>query len=290
MQIIDAPPGGIGAELVNVDVRQLDGQSEEIGQIRDAIYRNKLLAIRKQELTTQEYLEFTRKVGTPQVYFQPQYHHPEHPEIFVSTNMLEKGKKVGVSGTGRYWHTDCQFETSPLPFTSIRPLVFPREQRGTYYMDMVKIYQELPDDLRTFLDAAVAIHEGKMRYKIQASDIDLSLAEILDRVHHEVPPVRHPAVIRHPVTQERMLYMSSGFTTKIEGLSHEENEALMSRVFSFCEQERFVHLHAWEKDDLIIWDNRSLNHKSTGAPPGTQSKSYRIGIYDHEPFYEGIAS
>jgi taurine dioxygenase len=291
MEITEAMPGHIGAEIKGIDITELEAGSPVIKRIRDLLYTNKLVVLRDQDLTPEEYVDFTRKLGRPQVYFQPQYHHPDHAEIFVSSNVVEAdGKRLGVSGTGRYWHTDCQFEKTPLSFTSVYPLVFPKSARETSYIDMSRVYENLPSDLRKKVDTenAAFIHEGQMRYKVQASDIDRSLRELLDRINEEVPPVRHPAVIKHPVTGTKILYASSGFTTKFVGLNYEDNQRFMKAIFDFSEQPEFVHTHHWEEGDLIIWDNRYLNHKASTTKPGELSKSYRIGIYDAFPFYVGI--
>ncbi|MFT7412337.1 MAG: taurine dioxygenase [Paraglaciecola sp.] len=288
LQIIDAPEGQIGGEIKGVDIKSLEPDSPEIKEILQAIYRNKVISIRDQDLSATDYIEFTRKLGRPQVYFQPQYHHPDHPEIFVSSNIPENGKKIGVAGTGHYWHTDCSFEPKPLSFTSIQPQIFPEEQRGTSYIDMSRVYQSLPDDLRAFVDGATCIHEGQLRYKVQPSDIDKSLRELLDWIDQEAPPVEHPTVITHPVTGDEILYINRGFTTKFKGLTYEENQEMTEKLFEFSEREEFVHLHTWQKNDLIIWDNRYLNHRSTKVPAGKSSKSYRIGVYDDYPFYVGL--
>jgi taurine dioxygenase len=288
LQIIDAPEGQIGGEIKGVDIKSLEPDSPEIKEIIQAIYRNKVISIRDQDLSATDYIEFTRKLGRPQVYFQPQYHHPDHPEIFVSSNIPENGKKIGVAGTGHYWHTDCSFEPKPLSFTSIQPQIFPEEQRGTSYIDMSRVYQSLPDDLRAFVDGATCIHEGQLRYKVQPSDIDKSLRELLDWIDQEAPPVEHPTVITHPVTGDEILYINRGFTTKFKGLTYEENQEMTEKLFEFSEREEFVHLHTWQKNDLIIWDNRYLNHRSTKVPAGKSSKSYRIGVYDDYPFYVGL--
>ncbi|OHX37969.1 taurine catabolism dioxygenase [Methylomonas sp. LWB] len=289
LEINEAKQGKIGAEIIGLDVNSLSENAPELALIRQLIYKNKLVVLRGQELNAERYVAFTRKLGRPQVYFQPQYHHPDHPEVFVSSNVIEAdGKKLGVSGTGRYWHTDCAFEKHPLSFTSIYPLVFPKSARETSYIDMAAVYSKLPDELRSYVETATAVHEGKMRYKVQASDIDKSLSELLDRIHNEVPPVNHPAVIQHPVTGEKILYISSGFTTKLAGLSYEENERVMQALFDFAEKPEHIHTHYWEEGDLIIWDNRPLVHKASSIQPGEKSKSYRIGIYDDLPFYVGI--
>lgn len=289
LEINEAAPGEIGAEIIGLDVRSLTSESPELAIIREVIYRNKVIALRGQhDLTTEEYVAFTRKLGRPQIYFQPQYHHPDFPEIFVSSNVLENGKKIGVSGTGKYWHTDCAFEKKPLSFTSVLPQVFPKAARMTHYIDMHKVYEALPEDLKQIVENASMVHEAQLRYKIQESDIDQSLRQLLDKMNEEVPPVVHPAVIQHPVTKEKILYMSRGFTTKKVGLDYEENQKVMKQLFDFIEKEEHVHTHYWEKGDLIIWDNRFLNHMSSNIPQGQASKMYRIGIYDDYPFYVGL--
>lgn len=291
IEIIDAKPGDIGAEIKGIDINEIESGAPILETIRQLIYRDKLVVIRDQELTADTYVAFTRKLGRPQVYFQPQYHHPDHPEVFVSSNVPEvNGKRMGVSGTGRYWHTDCQFEKKPLSFTSIYPLVFPKSARETSYIDMSMVYQNLPEELRKMVDApgAAFVHEGQMRYKVQEADVDRSLRELLDRINQEVPPVVHPAVIEHPVTGIKSLYASSGFTTKFVGLNYEDNQRFMQAIFDFSERPEHIHTHFWDEGDLIIWDNRYLNHKASAVKPGELSKSYRIGIYDDKPFYVGL--
>ncbi|OYP36084.1 TauD/TfdA dioxygenase family protein [Rhodopirellula sp. MGV] len=288
---IDAPPADqIGAVISGIDVNELVPDSSEITAIREAIYRYRLVVIRGQQMNESQYVEIARKLGRPQVYFQTNYHHPSYPEIFVSSNIAENGQKVGVARTGHYWHTDCSFEQHPLSWTSIYPQVFPQDARGTLYIDMAKVYRELPEHLKAYVDHATTIHAGQLRYKVQASDIDRSLKELLDRINEEVPPVRHPAVIEHPVTGERILYLNSGFTVAIEGMTFEENRERLAELFEYIERPEHIHEHAWSEGDLIIWDNRFLIHMSTAVKPGQQSKSYRIGIYDDLPFYKGIVS
>lgn len=288
--ITEAAPGHIGAEVRGWDVTTFTKGCPEAEQLRQLIYRNKVVVMRDQyELSEQQYVDFARAVGRPQVYFQPQYHHPDHPEIFVSNNLNEDGKKFGVSGTGRYWHTDCSFEKHPLSFTCVRPIFFPKSARETSYIDMARVYRELPNELRAYVDGAMAVQEAWPRYKVQAGDLDRSIAELIENFKAECPPQAHPAVIEHPVTGEKCLYISSGFTSKLEGLSYEENEKVMKALLDFVEQPKFIHTHYWADNDLLIWDNRSLIHKGSKAKPGEYSRMYRIGIYDDLPFYVGIA-
>jgi len=197
----------------------------------------------------------------------------------------ENGKKVGVAGTGRYWHTDYQFNPEPLPMTMLYPQILPKSKRETYYIDTQRAFEELPADLRPYVDGRRAIQDAKWRYKITPEDIDRAIVDILAEVEKLVPPITHPAVIRHPVTGKPSVYISSGFTVGIEGLAPDENKQVMQRLHSFIENPGRVHVHTWKEGDVLLWDNRTLLHKASDTPPGEQSCSYRIGVYDGLPFY-----
>lgn len=288
VRIEDAKSGQIGGVVKGLDINEIPENSQIISDILQAVYRNKLIVIPSQNFTPEQYVAFTNKLGTPQVYLQSNYHHPDHPEIFVSSNVNEEGKKVGVAGTGGYWHTDCQFQQNPLSITSITPVIIPPTLRETHFIDMQYVYDNLPAKLREIVDGATMIHGGNNRYKVTAGDIDKSIQELIEQMNQMAPPVKHPAVIVHPATGDKILYMSRGFTMKIEGLSYEDNQKVMNELFEFIEQEKHISKHSWKKGDLIIWDNRYLLHKSSGIPNGEKSKSYRIGIYDQFPFYVGL--
>jgi taurine dioxygenase len=282
------PPSqsSIGAEILDVDAKTIT--AEEAQEIKERVYKHKLVVFRNQNLSNVEYIQFARMFGTPQIYMQKNYHHPDHPEIFVSSNIPENGKKIGVAGTGRYWHTDYQFHSQPLPLTMLYPQVLPNGKRETYYIDMEDVYDALPADLRSYVDGQLAIHDAKWRYKITPEDTDRALIDIVEEVEKMVPPLTHPAVIQHPITGRNILYVSSGFTAGLAGLSHEENREVMKRLFAFIEKPEHVHVHPWCYGDILLWDNRSLLHKASDTPKGEPSCSYRIGIYDQVPFYAGL--
>jgi taurine dioxygenase len=280
--------GAIGAEFLDIDVRAVTPAIA--ATIKEHVYRHKLVVFRNQQLSKPEYIEFARALGRPQIYLQKNYHHPEHPEIFVSSNVPENGKKVGVSGTGRYWHSDYQFHPEPLPMTMLYPQVLPVSTRETYYIDMERVYNAMPASLRAHVDGRRVIHDAKWRYKVTPNDVDRALIDILAEVEAMVPPVTHPGVIEHPVTGGRMLYASSGFSVGIDGLSHEANARVMAALFAFIEQASHVHTHVWMDGDVLLWDNRSLIHRASDTPPGESSSSYRIGIYDGLPFYAESAA
>ena len=50
---------------------------------------------------------------------------------------------------------------------------------------------------------------------MRAQDAGYDIFEILATIDQLCPPVRHPAVIEHPYTKEKVLYGNRGFTLSI---------------------------------------------------------------------------
>ncbi len=283
MKIIKPSSERIKAEILDRDIALVT--EAEVKMIKQLVYEHKLVVLREQNINEDQYLEFAQKIGTPQIYPQDNYHHPNYPEIFVSSNVPKDGNKFGVAGTGRYWHTDCAFLDEPLPFTMLYPQLLPNSIRETYYIDMQQVYKKLPPNLRSYVDGRYMIHEAKWRYKVQEWDIDKAVIDILNDFEKIFPPVKHPAVITHPFTHEKILYISQGFTTAIKGLDCETSQDFLQELFSFVERDEHIHTHIWKDGDILLWDNRTLIHKASKVPKGESSVSYRIGVYDGLPFY-----
>ena len=60
----------------------------------------------------------------------------------------------------------------------------------------------------------------------------------------------------------------------------------MSEVFALIAREDRVHTQVWCEGEILLWDNRTVMHRSDGVLGGdSRSVSFRIGIYDGQPFY-----
>ena len=256
-----APSIGIGHVFNNVDLKKTT--KNEIDQIKRHIYDSKVAIFKNQTLDTAEFNQLSYAFGEPVPYLQENYHHPDYPLIFVSANVELGGKPVGVPRTGGYWHSDTAFLKEPIPLTILYPQVVPQDSlRTTMFIDLEHAYQAMPNKLKQVLDNVEFIHSGRSKYKVRPEDAGLDISEILAMIDSAQPPVKHPAVITHPVTGRKSLYATRGFTIGVANKTTEESNALLSEVFEFIEQDQFITSFQWELGDLIIWDNRCLAHKA----------------------------
>jgi taurine dioxygenase len=259
--VMKSEPNEIGCRIHGVDVNAMsEGQLQELKQ---ALYRNRIVVLKDQSIDERGFCDFARRFGFPEPYLQGNYHHPEYPLIFVSSNIKQNGRPMGVARTGGYWHSDTSFEPTPKVITMLLPKVLPaKSPRTTRFIDMSAVYAALPEAVRTKIENAEFIHSGRWRYKVRPEDAGLDISEILELIDHHAPPVRHPAVLVHPYTGDRAVYGTRGFTVGIAGMTGDESTALLTSIFDLAESPRFVREVQWVMGDLIIWDNRYLAHSS----------------------------
>jgi len=283
----------IGSNIYDVDVKSLDEST--LQALKQELYKNRIIVLKNQNINEQQYCSFASQFGFPVPYLQSHYNHPEFPLIFISSNIKENGKQLGVARTGGYWHSDTAFETNPKTITMLLPKVLPKtSKRTTRFIDMAAVYQALPERIKNELEGATFLHSGRWRYKVRTEDAGLDITEILELIDYYQPPVEHPAVLVHPVTGEKIVYGSPGFTVGVKNKSGDESNRLLKEIFDFADTSEFIREVTWKMGDLIIWDNRFLLHSSGRAKAPTdniheavtkeeETMMYRITMEDGHP-------
>jgi taurine dioxygenase len=283
----------IGSSVHGVDLRNVN--AAELQELKDLLYKNRIIVVKNQDLNEQQYCDFAAKFGFPVPYLQSHYNHPDYPLIFISSNIKQNGKHLGVARTGGYWHSDTAFEQNPKTITMLMPKVLPATvKRTTRFIDMNAVYHALPAHIIEKIEGAEFMHSGRWRYKIRTEDAGLDIAEILELIDYYQPPVAHPAVLVHPVTGEKIVYGTRGFTISVKNKTGDESAYLLKEIFDLAESDAFVREVAWEMGDLIIWDNRFLQHSSGRAKAPTdniheavkkeeETMMYRITMEDGHP-------
>jgi alpha-ketoglutarate-dependent taurine dioxygenase len=276
-------------KTLGVVVEGFDANSataEDIAELKKAVYTSKIAVLKNQHLEPAEFLALGKKMGEVAEYYEPVYHHPQVKEVFVSSNVKEDGKQVGVPKTGKFWHSDYQFMPRPFDLTLIYPQVVPAKNRGTYFIDMAAAYEKLPEELKLALKGATATHSVLRYFKIRPDDVYRPISEIIDEVNGKTPPVTSPAAVEHPHNGETVLYISEGFTMSVEDADGTSRPDLLSELLEATGQldrtyeHENIHLQTFEKGDMLVWDNRSLIHRALHTATPEPAVSHRVTVYD----------
>jgi len=272
---------GLGAQVTGIDPKNLDTIATD--EIREIVYKNKLVVLKDVHPSPEEFLQLGKIIGDVVPYYEPVYHHREHPEIFVSST--EQGH--GVPKTGAFWHVDYMFMPEPFAFSMVVPLAVPGHDRGTYFIDLSKVWETVPAETKNSVRGTVSVHSPRRYIKIRPSDVYRPIGEILDEIERVTPPQKWPTVIRHPKTGEEILYICEAGTMSIEDRDGTTlNPAVLQELLTASGQldldyeSPFIHAQHYEVGDIVLWDNRVLVHRAKhGTATGTLT-THRLTMLD----------
>ncbi|ORT53521.1 TauD/TfdA family dioxygenase [Frankia sp. KB5] len=258
----------------------------EVAELKRTVYRERIAVLTGQDLDPAAFLRLGRRLGRPEAYYEPIYHHPDVPEVFVSSNVAQAGEQIGVPRTGKFWHSDYQFMPDPFDLTLILPQVVPSRNRGTFFIDMSRAYELLDGRLRAAVEGTFARHSVRRYFKIRPGDVYRPISEVLAEIDERTPAVRFPTVVTHPHSGRKLLYISEGFTQAIEDAEGEERPGLLAELLTASGQldptctHPAIHLQTFDVGDLLVWDNRSLVHRALHTATDEPAVSYRVTVYD----------
>lgn len=272
---------GLGAQVIGVDPKNLDVITRD--EIREVVYTNKLVILKDVHPTPEEFIELGNIIGDIVPYYEPMYHHKDHREIFVSSTE----ENHGVPRTGAFWHIDYGFMPEPIAFSMVVPLAVPGPGRGTYFIDLNKVWESLPVAKQDQVRGTFSTHDPRPYIKIRPSDVHKPIGEVWAEFTRTTPPIQWPTVIRHPKTGKESLYVCVTGTTFIEDKDGNRlDPSVLQDLLDATGQTDpdflapTIHTQHYEVGDIILWDNRVLVHRAKhGTQQGTLT-TYRLTMLD----------
>ena len=271
----------IGADIVGVDLSKplSDAQFQAI---HDAWMAHLVLRFRGQNLTKDQLLDFSRRFGEldkAPINIKGEPWIAGYPNLTVMSNIIENGQPMGSLGYGEaVWHTDMSYND----VTPTAALLYAQEVTKTGgetgFLSMYRAYETMPADLKAAIEGKKIKHDASRN---SAGELRKGFPDVSDP--REAPGALHPMVIRHPVTQRKALYLGRRPLSCIVGLSLEDSEALLDRVWAHATQEEHAWFQKWSVGDLLIWDNRCAMHKRTAFDPAERRFMLRTQIKGTQP-------
>ncbi len=154
----------------------------------------------------------------------------------------------------RLWHSDSSFRAIPAKYSLLSARVMEARGGNTEFADMRAAYDALDADTKVEIEDLVCEHS--LMYSRGA----LGFTELSDDERQMFKPVRQRLVRRHPVTGRKSLYLASHIGG-IVGWPVPEARAFIRDLTEHATEPRFVYVHKWRRDDLVIWDNRQTMHR-----------------------------
>jgi taurine dioxygenase len=223
-----------------------------------------VLVIRRQALSEEELVAFSRYFGDPDLIVRDDWRSGNHPAVTQISNMKNsRGRSIGGLGSGELgWHTDQSYVANPATGSILYMVEMPRDRANTYWANLHLAYEALPAETRRRIEGLYAVYDYVKRQSTYDDEKPMS-AELRRRT----PPVAHPLVSTHPVSGRKSLYLDPTTTVGIDGLPEAEGAALLEELNRHATQDAFVYTHRWQVGDLVMWDNGFLLHRRDNFDP-----------------------
>src|SRR5262245_19426551 len=145
---------GFGVQADGVDLsRPFDFQT-----LQSKFFEGQVLVVRGQKLTAAQFLEFGRRLGRPEPHVIDQFHHPEHADILILSNVEKDGQPTGLADAGTYFHTDYSYLDVPARATTLYSIQVPKVGGDTLFANQYAAYDDLSSSLKTQIHDLVALH------------------------------------------------------------------------------------------------------------------------------------
>ena len=287
----------VGAEIQGVDF-SLPVPEDVKEALRRAWADHMVLLIRGQKIDDEQLLATSAIFGPPHDSAARKYHLAagqgvddtymvsKHPSITIISNLDAHGKPVmDNGGLGSYevvWHTDNSYVKVPPAGSMLYALEVPVNGGGdTSFNNQYLAYEELPDDLKQAIEGKYQVHDSSRN-----SAGVLRPGVKLPTKPEEVEGPTHPLVRVHPVSGRRALYLGRRRvwpSNYIIGLSTEESERLLDRLWAHATQDKYAWTHRWKAGDIVLWDNRCCMHYRTEVDITQRRVMHRTTIKGETP-------
>ncbi|KAI5924398.1 taurine dioxygenase family protein [Camillea tinctor] len=167
------------------------------------------------------------------------------------------------------WHSDIQFEPVPADYTSLRLTQLPKTGGDTLWASGYEIYERFSKPYQKFFEGLTATFIGDGFHRVAAARPDK--IQIYEKPRGsplnagaELAAV-HPVVRTNPVTGWKSIFALGPFPKRINELAPQESDDLLKKFRDVILENHDIQVRfKWRnKNDIAIWDNRSVFHTAT---------------------------
>lgn len=267
----------IGAVIEGIDLSQALSAAA-LALIERALLEHQVIFFRDQPLSPVQHAALARQFG--QLHIHPIYPNiPEQPEIMLLDTELNDLRDNAL------WHTDVTFLAEPAMGAILSAKKVPAYGGDTLWSSATAAFEALSLPLQRMLCGLTATHDIAKSFPAERFGTDPAEVEKLEQAKKKHPPISHPVIRTHPVTGRPALFVSEGFSTRINELNAKESDAVLKLLFEHIQKPEFVVRWSWQANDVAFWDNRCTLHYAVDDYRPQHRVMNRATLIGDQPFY-----
>ena len=239
----------IGAEII-CDIKKIN--KRDFIKIKKALEKYGMLYFRKQNITSKLYLKFAKNFGKLANYPRLKGLSKKYPQItVVQRKTSDKGPSFGEQ-----FHTDSIYTKKPPRFTMLLSKIVPKKGKAnTEFCSQYLAYKELPNSIKKKLTRFKAKYSSEGPISITTKEREKEKGKIQKELKSKHNIIRK-------INNKYTIYCSPGHFIGFIPFVKQEKK-LKSFLLNHQVKKKFQYSLEWEKNQLAIWDNRSMLHQAT---------------------------
>ena len=251
-----------GAEVLGFDLEAL-ADPDRTRAWHEALDAHQLLVFRDVRIGAEDQLALLETLGPALI----------ENDIGRGYQFVSNVHEEGILGDDAFaFHSDHAFMPDPIEMISLSALELPSSGTSTRFANGLAAARALPPDLRE------RVGERRARHIIDPAAESGVIPVRGPRLSDDLPHAYHPILMPHPRSKQEILYVCEQQTDVVEGMQDAEGRALIEALFAHLYSPRFAYRHEWREGDLVVWDNRALQHARDAVEPGSRRTLRRVSV------------
>ena len=171
----------------------------------------------------------------------------------------------------RLWHTDSSFKPVPAKYSLLSGRNVSKEGGNTEFADMRSVYDNLDTKTKNKIEKMICEHS--LIYSRQRLGFDMVRELSPDEIKN-FKPVEQPLVRNNKLTNRKTVFLSSHIG-KIKDWTRPDSMCFIDDLIEYATKEKFLYVHKWMQNDLVIWDNRQTMHRARAFDDLTEYRDMR---------------
>lgn len=261
------------------DKKKLQDLAITVSRRGVVFFRNQDITVEEQKILADELGKLTHKPKTSGLHIHPTApaggffkdddSEETDPEVSIISSKLSKelyiknftrGKR---SGEG--WHSDITFESVTSDYAVLKIVESTPTGGDTLWASGYALYEKLTPTFRSYLETLTGVYSQPGFKKASEGKFEIysGVRGAPENVGDELTAV-HPLVRTNPVTGWKSIFSIGHHFTSINGLSDSESALIKDYLSELLYGSHDIQVRfRWNKNDVAIWDNRSVYHTAT---------------------------
>ena len=259
-----------------MDISQ-DLPDSVIAEIRQALLDHGVIFFRDQQLEVDRHKAFVRRFG--EIFVHPNFRGTQtDPEV---VNVVRNPGDARI--VGEQWHHDTTMVAEPPMGAVFYAIEVPPYGGDTMFANQYLAYETLSDGMKELVGKLNVVHTDRNLAGPRAAVSKSRSTAVREDADWQETVNLHPAVVTHPETGRKALFLNHSHCVAFEGMTEDESKPLLGYLLEHGHRPEFTCRFRYTPGSVAFWDNRCVKHIAVNDAGPFRRVARRIQIQGTRP-------